>query len=211
MEEKKLRDEWKEEFHHTPDYARRGEGKPKATTTKQARDEGLIMRKMKHLADTQPNGSGAKSRYEEEAAHKSFKDNSVFTEILGTEWDLLMRVAVDPAHELHNLVKDILSLICNKGSMSLTVTHLEWEQKFHRFKDFAGGPSSAPWVASTKRLGEVENVVAGEGHNNSVLRSPYGWPTNVHYFGEDLKKGKGRYIFNLIRLNNLHYLHATTY
>jgi hypothetical protein len=37
--------------------------------------------------------------------------------MFGEDWDLINRIAADPAHEFHNLVKDLLKLISNKGSM----------------------------------------------------------------------------------------------
>jgi hypothetical protein len=191
-EEKQLKKKWHKEFVKTTDYARRGTGKPTMTTTAQAREEGLLMRRLKHLADTERNGSGAKTRYNDSVKEKSFKDNSVFTELLGEEWDLIMRVAADPAHELYNLVKDILSLICNKGNMSLKASHLVWEKKYGRFTNVTSA-AKAPWIATTGRLLEVENVVTGEGYTRPVLRNPTGWPGSVHYFGQDLKKGKGSY------------------
>ena len=181
---------WKQEFAKTSDYSRRGNGKPTMTTTAKAKKEGLQLRRLKHLADTERKGSGATSRYKTALKDASFKDNSVFTEILGEEWDLLMRVAADPAHELYNLVKDILSLICNKGNMSLKASHLVWEKKYGRFKNVASA-ATAPWIASTGRLLEVENVVTGEGYTRPLLRNPSGWPGSVHYFGTDIKKGKG--------------------
>jgi hypothetical protein len=200
LEEKELKKKWEEEFKKTSDYALRGKGKPTKTTTAQAKQEGLGMRRLKHLADTGRNGDGAKTRYETGVKDNSFKDNSVFTEILSEEWDLIMRVAADPAHELYNLVKDILSLICNKGNMSLKASHLEWEKKYGRFKDVASS-AQAPWVASTGNLQEVENVVTGEGHTRPLLRYPTGWPTNAHYFGADIKKGKGSTMYSDVLLH----------
>jgi hypothetical protein len=44
-------------------------------------------------------------------------DVSIFTSMFGEDWDLINRIAADPAHEFHNLVKDLLKLISNKGSM----------------------------------------------------------------------------------------------
>jgi hypothetical protein len=145
---------------------------------------------MKELADRTPPIRGAKGRYAAQVEADSFKDVSVFTELFTEDWDMMNRVAADPAHEFHNLVKDILSLICNKGNMALKAKRLAEEKKIGRFQNVAT-PSQAPWLASNETLRQVEQVVSGVGNTPTVLRVPYGWPMNVNYFGEDIKKGKG--------------------
>lgn len=186
-EEKALKKRWEEEFARTGDYARRGKGKPKMTTTRQAITEGKTLRRLRDLLSKK---SIKQKVYEDTAKERSFKDNSVFTEILGEEWDLMMRVAVDPAHEFHNLVKDILSLIVNKGSMALKAKDLEKEQKVGRFKDITA--SSVPWHASTESLKQLEVILTSADYK---LRCPAAWPTTMHYFGVDLKLGKGTHMY----------------
>ena len=185
-EEKALKKKWEEEFARTGDYLRRGKGNPKMTTTRQAITEGTTLRR---LRDMLLKKSITQKAYDDAAKERSFKDNSVFTEILGEEWDLIMRVAVDPAHEFHNLVKDILSLIVNKGSMALKAKDLKNEQKVGRFQDITA--SSVPWHASTESLKQLEDLLTGADYK---LRCPAAWPTTMHYFGVDLKQGKGTHI-----------------
>ena len=44
-------------------------------------------------------------------------DVPIMTTMFGEDWDLMNRIAADPAHEFHNLVKDMLKLWSNVGSM----------------------------------------------------------------------------------------------
>lgn len=158
------------------------------TTTEKAVTSGRKVKSMKDLADQKV--YGAKKRYEDTSKEEAFKDVSVFNEIFTVDWDLFDRIAADPAHEFHNLVVDMLSVLCNKGSMSLKKTHLAAEHKMKRFKDITT-ISKAPWIASNDQISGIEEVINGPGTEHSVLRVPYGWPTMVNYFGEEIKKGKG--------------------
>ena len=53
---------------------------------------------------------------------EAFTDVDVFTEKFGEIWDKLGRTVVDPAHEIANLVKDILHLVANLPDSSMAWT-----------------------------------------------------------------------------------------
>lgn len=154
-------------------------------TTKTAVTHGERVQRLKKILETHGKGSGHQGRYENQLAEDSFKDVSVFTTTFGLDWDLIERCAADPAHEFHNLVKDLLHLLLNKGNMAIKQKHLDAEHKIGRFKKVTT-PAKAPWVADLETLQSLEALI-----DSNALRIPHGWPKMVNYFGEDTRKGKG--------------------
>ena len=63
-----------------------------------------------------------------------FKDVSVFMKLHGLDWDMIRRIACDPAHQFYNLVKDLLSLTTNFGPHKFTAGHLQFEKGHGRFQ-----------------------------------------------------------------------------
>jgi hypothetical protein len=81
-----------------------GKRKPNYTTTKDAIIAGEAVERLKAVSEKVPYIRGSKSRYKEALEQERFKHVSVFTAFFGESWDLISRIAADPAHELHNLV-----------------------------------------------------------------------------------------------------------
>ena len=63
---------------------------------------------------------------------------SPFHELFGYTWDMIMRIAFDPAHEFGNLGKDLLGLINNKDKMRWTNSRAKSHRKKKRFKKRKG-------------------------------------------------------------------------
>jgi hypothetical protein len=63
-----------------------------------------------------------------------FKDVSVFMKLHGLNWDMIRRIACDPAHQFYNLVKDLLSLTTNFGPHKFSAGHLQFEKDHGRFQ-----------------------------------------------------------------------------
>ena len=59
---------------------------------------------------------GLKSAVKNVIQQESFKDEAVFFKYLGEDWDMIKRIAVDPAHQFYNLIKDYLALILDLDS-----------------------------------------------------------------------------------------------
>jgi hypothetical protein len=181
VEEKALLAAWEAEHKRSAAVLLRGKGKIKLTTTREAAEAGRRVQVLKGLKDAKI--WGAIGRYNAGVEEESFKDVPTMHEFFGSDWDMMNRVAADPAHEFHNLVKDLLGLICNKGKMSLKTKHLDAEHKRARFKHIQT-PGEAPWTASKQSLEDAHDVIAA-----TILKIPHGWPTMVNYFGEDIKNG----------------------
>ncbi len=115
-EEIALKEKWHKEFRKDSDASlHRAQAKPKFTTTKGATESGRLVERMLDATKTQPYATGSKQRYKEAEFEEAFKSVSAFTEFFTEEWDLILRIAADPAHEFFNLVKDMLKLICSLG------------------------------------------------------------------------------------------------
>ena len=80
-----------------------------------------------------------------------FKDVSVFMKFFGDDWDMIERIACDPAHQFYNLVKDLLALVGNYGSMSFKAKHLKFEQDRGRFKNITTSQRKPQNKESKKR------------------------------------------------------------
>lgn len=69
-------------------------------------------RTMQRAKDSLNRKSMNQTAYNKLQAETPFKDVSVFHEFFGEDWDIINRIACDPAHELQNLVRDLLALVC---------------------------------------------------------------------------------------------------
>ena len=160
--------------------------KPAKMTTKEAatsgRETGKLVRELQGYLDAkEKTPRGLKTQVKEKIEQEPFKDESVFMKFFGPDWDMIKRIAVDPAHQFYNLVKDYLALIGNYGSMKLKAKHLDAEQKHGRFKDVTLG--NAPWQVSAK-LKSVLTQLQGS------LKIPNTWPMQLSYFTDDYEKIK---------------------
>lgn len=153
-------------------------------TTKKATIIGKAsQRATKRLA----NKSMTAGEYQKHMQATSFKDVSVFTTIFGEDWDLIHRIATDPAHELYNLVKDLLGLMCNSGSMQFKAKYWELEKKLGRFgnlKTHYGAPV-APWHISTQRKQILTSLI-----DSGLFKGCDGWPKTISYFSDEYEKIK---------------------
>ena len=143
---------------------------------------GDLVRELQEYLDKKekpPYGLRAKVKKALEAS--PFKDVSPFIRFLGDDQDLINRIALDPAHEFHNLVKDYLMLICDQGKMKLKEKYLANEQANGRFEDIVLG--EAPWHVSKKLKNILNQLVRW-------LKIPSGWPALLDYFTDDTKKMK---------------------
>ena len=111
-------------------------------TTRKAKLSGEKMSAIKETiagyreaGQTVPRGLVSRAKKIQET--EPFKDVSVFMKFLGDDWDMIKRIACDPAHQYYNLVKDMLALIGNYGQMQFKNFHLKFEQDHGRFKDIA--------------------------------------------------------------------------
>ena len=75
-----------------------------------------------------------------------FKDEAVFFKYFGDDWNMIKRIAVDPAHQFYNLIKDYLALILDLDSKKFRMEDLTKEQKHGRFKDIE--MKNVPWHVS---------------------------------------------------------------
>jgi hypothetical protein len=185
LPEKELKRKWLEEHDRRQPIVNIDNSKSRKTTTQQATLEGIQIAKLKVLADAakaSKSRDGARTRYKKAVEEASFKSVSVFTERFGVEWDMINRIATDPAHEFHNLVKDMIALIANIGNMTFTEDIWKKERQYNRFKDVANF-KQAPWHATKDSMQEVQDLT-----QSGVLKVPYGWPSLIHYFHSDYKK-----------------------
>ena len=113
-----------------------------------------------------------------------FKGVSVFQRFFGPNWDMIRRVAVDPAHELHNLVKDMLGLLLSDGAMDFKPKRLAEEKLMGRFKNLQNSRQAA-WILSAKRKLILDALI-----ESRQLKVPEAWPRILNYFNEDYEKIK---------------------
>ena len=116
------------------------QSKPQAMTTAKARDSGrragTIAQELANArASGEPIPRGLPTKAKEVEESEPFKNESVFMKFFGPDWDMIKRIACDPAHQFYNLVKDLLALIGNFGSMQFKEKYMQHEQEHGRFKD----------------------------------------------------------------------------
>ena len=129
-------------------------------------------------------GSMTKKCLEEVVKKNPFKGVSVFTEFFGEDWDMIRRIAIDPAHEFYNLVKDLLALVLSLKSMAFKPKRLEEEKKMGRFKDLKNS-KEADWIISQRIRTILSQVI-----KSHKLKVPDSWPKTLDYFSEDYEKIK---------------------
>ena len=105
---KEIRESFDKEFNLNDAVLRKTKRKPPKMTTEKAVQQGEAMRDAKQKLQ---NKSMTKTAFEALQKEMAFKDVSVFHEFFGADWDIISRIACDPAHELQNLVKDMLALV----------------------------------------------------------------------------------------------------
>jgi hypothetical protein len=108
--------------------------RPLPMTTKTAVASGTRSKAAKQELKDDPRW-GMKTKTKRIIAKEPFKDVSVFLKYFPDDWDMISRVAADPAHQFYNLVKDLLALLTNSGNMSLKKKHLAFEKQHGRLKD----------------------------------------------------------------------------
>jgi len=123
---------------------------------------------------------GLITRLKETTEREPFKDVSPFVEFF-TDWDMIRRIAVDPAHQFYNLAKDILALTNNRSNMALTREYLAKEKARGRFKDIT--LSKVPWHVSDKYKRILTLFLA-------TVKIPNGWPMLLNYFSDEYEKIK---------------------
>jgi hypothetical protein len=160
------------------------QARPRATTTQQA---SAVGRAVEAAEERARRGDMTQTALKNLIADSPFKYVPVFTKYFGEDWDLISRIATDPAHEFQNLVLDLLDLICNEGKMKLKDKYWEEEKKQGRFRDFPkkNRVVQAPWHAS-KQVKNILTVLIRDGK----FKTASAWPAVMPYFGEGHNKIK---------------------
>jgi hypothetical protein len=165
---KRLRAEFKREFQYIPDIAALADSRPFAQQTiGEAVDSGRRAKRAKNSTTM------TKTAISKVVSEEAFHDVDAFTERFGEEWDKLKRTVVDPAHELLNLVKDLLHLMANTESSSMAYTKKRQEveeTQLHRNHDGVpdGNRKRAFFQASKVRREAIDRHLKG-------TKLPSGW------------------------------------
>lgn len=125
-----LRGRFQEEFKRHPDLdTLHKQRPPKQRTSVEAIDSG---QRVKRARD----GSASKTALETLKKNEPFTDVDAFS-LRFHQWDKLARTIVDPAHEILNLVRDILHLITSMkdSSMAFTTARKVEENNSGRFME----------------------------------------------------------------------------
>ena len=113
-----------------------------------------------------------------------FKGISPFLRFFGFKWDMIARIVIDPAHEFHNLVKDLLALMNCVSSMQFKPKRLAEEKLMGRFTSLANN-RQAPWIIRP-RLRKILSALLKSGK----LKLPSAWAKLLNYFNDDYEKMK---------------------
>jgi len=113
-----------------------------------------------------------------------FKGVSVFATFFGSNWDMIKRACIDPAHEVTNLVKDMLGLMLNKGAMEFKPKRLVEEKLMNRYKNLASN-KDAPWRISARFIAILCSLMS-----STTLKVADAWPRLLNYFSDDYEKIK---------------------
>ena len=155
--------------------------KPANMTTAKAIKSGRTVERAIARAKT---GSMTAKALKETVRQEPFKGVSVFIDFFGENWQMIKRIAMDPAHELYNLVKDILALVLSVKAMNFKPKRLEEEKKLGRFSNLQT-TAQAPWI-----VGDRMRAILSQLLRSNKLRIPYGWPKLLDYFSDDYQKIK---------------------
>jgi hypothetical protein len=153
-----LRANYAEEFKEVPQVAARAQSrKPAPRTTAEHIASGKRMDAYK----------GNKTNRAILQKSEPSKGEDAFSTALrredGTNWDIIRRIANDPAHAFSNLCKNLLGLICSRGMMKWKPARIAKDRKAGRFKNIRCDKkvnamrSDAPWLASNERLREIDD------------------------------------------------------
>jgi hypothetical protein len=160
--------------------------KPLPMTTTEARESGRRAGdKQRELdgyldAKTDP-PRGLKTKVKKIIQQEPFKDEAVFFKYFGEDWDMIKRIAVDPAHQFTNLVKDYLALVLDLDSKKFRAEDLTKEQEHGRFRDIE--MKSVPWHVSKK----YKNILS---KLQKSLKIPEGWPMMLDFFSDEYERIK---------------------
>ena len=114
---RQLREKFKRQYEQLPEVAALADAPPFAQqTVGEAVDSGRRSKRARLST------SMSKTAIKKAIADEPFTDVDAFTEQFGEGWDKLKRTVVDPAHELMNLVKDLLHLMSNTEGSSMAYT-----------------------------------------------------------------------------------------
>ena len=160
--------------------------KPLPMETKEARASGKTagakQRELDGYLDSKTKPPrGLKTEVKNTMKQESFKDEAVFFKYFGDTWDMIKRIAVDPAHQFHNLVKDYLALILDLDSKKFRPEDLAKEQKHGRFEGI--GMKTVPWHVSKK----FKNILT---KLQKSLKIPDGWPMMLDFFSDEYERMK---------------------
>ena len=160
--------------------------KPLPMTTTEARESGRRagdkQRELDGYLDSKTDPPrGLKTKVKKIMQQEPFKDEAVFFKYFGEDWDMIKRIAVDPAHQFHNLVKDYLALILDLDSKKFRQEDLTKEKKHGRFEDIE--MNNVPWHVSKK----YKNILT---KLQKSLKIPEGWPMMLDFFSDDYERVK---------------------
>ena len=160
--------------------------KPQKMTTEEAKTSGAktarLANELKDFRNQKKKPTrGLITKLKETTEREPFKDVSPFVEFFGLDWDMVRRIAVDPAHQFYNLAKDILALTGNRSNMALTKEYLAKERARGRFKDIT--LSKVPWHVSDKYKRILTLFL-------TTVKIPNGWPMLLNYFSDEYEKIK---------------------
>ena len=160
--------------------------KPRPMTTPEARESGrkagALQRELDGYLDSKTDPPrGLKTKVKKIMQQEPFKDEAVFFKYFGEDWDMIKRIAVDPAHQFHNLVKDYLALILDLDSKKFRQEDLTKEKKHGRFEDIE--MNNVPWHVSKK----YKNILT---KLQKSLKIPEGWPMMLDFFSDDYERVK---------------------
>ena len=138
--------------------------KPRRMTTEKARASGektaAQVQELQNYRDTRARiPRGFVGEVKKTVEREPFKDVSVFMKFFGDDWAMIHRIASDPAHQFYNLVKDLLALVGNYGSMSFKAKHLKFEHDRGRFKNVTTSQRKPQNTGSKKRKKKNSNEV----------------------------------------------------
>ena len=130
------------------------------------------------------NKSMTAKRLAEIFEEQPFKGVSVFATFFGSKWQMIERTGIDPAHEISNLVKDMLALMLNKNAMEFKPKRLEEEQKMGRYKNWSSN-KKASWRISAQFIMILSTLLA-----SNQLKISAAWPRLLNYFTDEYEKIK---------------------
>ncbi len=168
------------EFKRYPRILENTQAQPEKMTNDEAVAAGTRVAQARRKLQENPFQTGLKTRLKEAEFEEPFKDVSVFFKYF-PHWDMVNRIACDPAHQFYNLIKDFLALIGDYNNMSLKQAYLDAEQDKGRLLDVNVG--EAPWQVSNK----FKTILT---LYQSTLKIPNTWPLMLDYFSDEFQKIK---------------------